>query len=225
MQTVIEKGVTAENVAALEKLIGLQERMELRAAEKAFNTAFVGLQTDIPTVQATEAVPDRQGNVKYYFAPYGAIMEQVRPMLQKHGFTVSFSMDFRDSRIIQSCTLSHVGGHSRTNQFMARIGNGPPGASEAQADGAASTYAKRFALCNALNIVCEVDTDAGQDAKKEGPPITWEQAAYLKEQVKETNSDEAAFLRFAGAPTYEAIGSARYDSLVAELAKKGKGRR
>jgi ERF superfamily len=221
MQAVINKGITPENVAVLEKLIGLHERMELRDAEKAFNGAFVALQKDMPAIKASEAVPDKNGNVKYHFAPYEAIMEEVKPLLQKHGFTVSFSMDFREGRIIQSCTLSHLGGHSRTNQFMARVGNGPPGSSEAQADGAASTYAKRFALCNALNIVCDYDTDgAGQDARNEGAPISWDQVEYLREQVRETKSDEAAFLRFAGVNKYAEIGTARYPQLVAALQKK-----
>jgi len=51
-------------------------------------------------------------------------------------------------------------------------------------------------------------------------PITPDKAQYLRELVAETKSDEAAFLRVAGAPKYEEIGSARYDALVAALHKK-----
>lgn len=223
IRAVIDKGVTAESVGVVERLVALAERQEARQAEKQFAAAFVALQNEMPAVKASKPVPDKNGNLKYKFAPYEEIMEQVKPLLQKHGFTVTFSMAFSDGRITQTCTLQHIGGHSRTNQFMARIGNGPPGSSEAQADGAASTYAKRFALCNALNVVTEVDTD-GQDARNEGSPIAWEQAEYLREQVKETASNEATFLAYAGAKTYEEIGSARYDLLVAALAKKAKAK-
>jgi hypothetical protein len=143
-------------------------------------------------------------------------MEQVAPLLQKHGFTVTFSTDFKEGRIIKTCTLQHVGGHSRSNQFAVRIGSGPPRASEAQADGAASTYAKRFALCDALNIVIDKDTDA----KVEGAPITKEQAAELEHRVQMTNSNREAFLKFAGANSFSEIASAKYEILDGFLAKK-----
>jgi len=219
MQDFIARGVTADNVAAFERLVALKERLDDKQAEREFALAFISLQKEMPEVHATKSVPDKQGNVKFRFAPYEEIMSAVKPMLEKHGFTVTFSMDFKEGRVIQTCTLMHVGGHSRSNQFMARIGSGPPGASECQADGAASTYAKRFALCNALNITVESDTD-GQDARNEGAPITFDQVAYLKELVRDTKSDEPAFLRYAGAATFEEIGSAKYDMLVKALLKK-----
>jgi hypothetical protein len=220
LQAVLDKGVTSETVGAVERLVDLYERMAAKDSERQFASAFVALQSEMPRIIADRQVPDKQGNVKFVFAAFEDIMKQVLPLLFKHGFTLTFSMDIKEDRVVQSCTLTHTGGHSRTNQFMAKIGSGPPGASGAQADGAASTYAKRFALCNALNIIVERDTDGRDDARNEGEPISFEEAAYLKEMVKETGSDEAAFLRYAGAPKYEEIGSAKYDMLVNSLLKK-----
>lgn len=222
LEAVLEKGLTADNVGAVERLVELYERMQAKDAEKQFAAAFVALQSEMPAIQASKSVPDKYGNIKYKFAPYEMIMEIVRPLLEKHGFTLTFSMNISEGRVIQSCTLTHVGGHSRTNQFMARIGSGPPGSSDAQADGAASTYAKRFALCNALNIITEQDTDGKDDARSDGEPISKDKAAYLRELVKDTGSNEAQFLQFAGASSYDTIGSARYDALVAALMKKAR---
>lgn len=218
LSAVIERGVTSENVAAIEKLVGLYERMEVRNAEKQFAEAFVALQADIPSVQTTKAVPGNDGRIRYHFAPYEEIMATVRPYLLRHGFTVSFSTKFNDGRVTQICTLQHTGGHSRTNEFSVRVGKGPPGSSEAQGDGAAATYAKRFALCAALNIVCEMETE--RDASVEGAPITADQAIYLREKVRETKSDEKAFLQFAGASKFEEIASSKYDRLLAALNRK-----
>jgi len=223
LQAVIEKGITAENIAGLEKLVELYERQQARDAERQFAAAFTALQSEMPPIHAMKPVPDKFGNLKYRFAPYEEIMAAVRPILLRNGFTVTFTMVIADGRVTQSCTLQHTGGHSRTNQFMVRIGNGPPGASEAQADGAAATYAKRHALCAALNIVVDQDTDGRTpDAAVEGAPIAPDKAAYLRELVAETKSDEAAFLKFAGAATYSEIGSAKYDLLVAALHKKAR---
>lgn len=220
LEAVLKGGVTADNVGAVEKLVELYERMQAKDAEKQFAAAFVALQSEMPPIQAVKPVPNRDGTIRYKFAPYEEIMDKVRPFLQKHGFTLTFSMSYADGRVTQNCTLMHVGGHSRTNQFMARIGSGPPGSSEAQGDGAAATYAKRQALCDALNIVVEHDNDA----RAEGKPITRDEAAYLRELVKETGSDEAAFLRFAGASEYEAIGSEKYSMLMNALQKKVRGK-
>lgn len=187
MQMMIEKGITSENVLALEQLVKLQERLMDKDAEKQFASAFVALQAEMPKVEATRPVPNKDGSIRYHFAPFEEIMRQVGPFLKKHGFTVTFSTDYSaptsatgPSRLIKSCTLQHTGGHSRTNTFAVRVGNGPPGSSEAQGDGAASTYAKRFALMDCLNIVC-IGLD--DDARAEGGEITPEQARSLFERV------------------------------------------
>jgi hypothetical protein len=221
LQAAIDKGVTADNVAAVEKLVDLYERMQDKAAEQQFAAAFVALQSEMPRIEAIKPVPNRDGSVRFKYAPYEEIMEKVRPLLQKHGFTVTFSSEVRENRVVQTCTLQHVGGHKRSNQSMARIGNGPPGSSDAQADGAASTYAKRQAFCDALNIVVEHDSDAApQDARNEGAPISREQVQYLKEQLHETGSNEAAFLKLAGVGRIEEIGSSSYSVLVRMLEQK-----
>ena len=221
IRAVIDKGLTAEGVNVIERLVALQEHINDKDAEKQFAVAFAALQGELGTFNATREVPDKHGGVRYTYLPYEEIMRSVRPLAEKHGISISFSTDIRETRIVQTCTLTHAAGHHRDYLAFVRAGAGPYGATETQADGAAMTYAKRYALCNALNIVVERDTD-GANARNEGTPITFEQVQYLKEQVKETGSNEAAFLKFAGAKTYKEIGSARYDSLVRELAKKAK---
>lgn len=221
LQTMIDKGVTGESVSALEKLIELHERMEIRQGEKDFAAAFVQLQSEMVNVKAEKIVPDKQGNKKFAFAPYEDIMKAVAPLLTKHGFTVTFTMRFSEGRIIAVCTLMHTGGHSRTNEFCVRIGSGPPGCNESQADGAASTYAKRFALCNCLNIsISHVDAD---DAKVEGTFISAKEAANLRDWAEAVGADTEKFLIFAGVGPdgkFEQIRTARLTMLHEFLQKK-----
>lgn len=221
LQHVIEKGDPKQNIEVLERLIALKERADAKQAEREFAVAFAALQKEIGVVEATKPVPNRDGSIRYIYAPYEKIMAHVQPILEKHGFAITFSSEIKDDRVIQHCTLIHVGGHSKTNDFMARIGNGPPNASGAQADGAAATYAKRRAFCDALNIVAEVDTDgADPDARSLGAPLSHDKVQTLKELVRETKSDEKAFLKFAGAATYEEIGEKRYAELFRALQSK-----
>jgi hypothetical protein len=224
LQGVIERGVTAENVAAVEQIVKLYEHMEAKDSEKAFAQAFNALQSEMGVIRAMKPVPNNDGSVRYHFAPFEDIMEQVRPQLEKHGFTVTFSTDYAEGRLVKLCTLQHIGGHSKTNKFAVRIGSGPPKATESQADGAASTYAKRFALCDALNIVCEKDTDA----RAEGAAIDEERAQELQRRVTESESNAVAFLKFCGVTVtgqpsiadYRKIPASRYDAADEMLRRK-----
>ena len=215
IEAVIKGGVTEQNVAALDKLLSVYERLQDKDAEKQFNAAFTALQADLPVIVATTVIPNRG---KY--ERFEDVMRQVGPLLVKHGFAVSFSMDAKEGRVLETCHLRHTGGHSQSNSFAVRTGGKAD--SETQADCKAATTAKRNALLNCLNIVIAQDVyqDEDRDASLQGEPIAWDKAEYLREQVKATGSDEAAFLRFAGSDKYETIAASRYETLTALLAKK-----
>ncbi len=217
LQAVINSGVTQDNVSAVVELTKLWKQTQEWDAEKRFAEAFVALQAEMPKIEATKAVPNNDGTVRYKFAPFEDLMAQVGPMLQKHGFTVCFSSRVDDKRITSICTLQHIGGHKRSNEFSARIGSGPPKATETQADGAAATYVKRFALTECLNIVIAHLDD---DARNEGGTITPEQAASLAKRVAATGSDGPKFLKWAGAATFEEISAVKYEMLDAQLRRK-----
>ena len=216
LAALIEKGDPEKNIGVVERLIALQERQEQKQAERQFAVAFHGLQQETLGVEAVDMVPDKQGNPRYFFASYEHIMEQVGPLLLKHGFSVSFDSEFKEDRLVMRCTLTHVGGHSRVSTQYMRVG-AVYGANDAQNDGATATMARRYALCSALNIVIERDTDGKGDARYEGEPISFDKAQTLREMVKEAKADEAKFLKYAGAATYEEIGSNRYQQLFREL--------
>ena len=218
LQAVIEKGVSNDNVAALEKLVGLYERMQDRDAEKSFAEAFMELQKELPKVQATKVIPDKNGNMRSSFAPFESIDSQLRPIAFRHGFTYSFAEgEFAQGRITKICTVQHVGGYKRSNPFSVRIGSGPPGCSESQADGAAHSYAKRGALCDAFNIIVH---GIDNDARLEGGAVTRAQADELEQRAKMVNCDIKAFLKFAGAATFAEIPSKNYEVMDRFLAAK-----
>lgn len=222
LSAVIEKGVTQDNVAAIEKLVDLYERMEDRAAEKAFAADFVELQKEIPRIQATKVVRTRNKEAMYAYAPFEEIDEQARPICLKYGFTYSFSEGpSAENKLTKICTLQHKGGHKRSNPYTVRIGSGPPNASASQADGAAHSYAKRGALCDALSIVV-VGMD--NDARTELQSISAGQASYLRARVRELGINEAAFLKWAGpdAKDFEDIPSNRYEECESQIDRKAR---
>lgn len=225
LQSAIQQGITPENATTLERMMNLYERMEDKRAEQAFAAAFVQLQSETPSVRATKPVPNNDGTVRYCFAPYEEIMATVQPLLKKYGFTVTFDTNYLESgRLEVSCTLVHEKGHSRTNKFAVRIGQGPPKASEMQADGSARTYAKRGALCDALNIVVDRDNDGAGDSPADlGAFVSDEQADAIKLLVESTGADKEKLFRFAGSSSYGTIPADRFEQIVSMLKKKEKG--
>lgn len=216
MESVIAGGITTDSVSVLERMMALHERNQAKMAEQAFARAFSALQTEIPKIEATKAVPNDDGTVRYKFAPFEEIMVKAKPVLSKHGFSVSFNTKWDESRLVVSCKLLHSDGHSQTNDFAARVGKGPPRASDAQADMAVKTLAKRGALCDALNIVVEYDTD-GDDARTLGASITSAQAAEINKIIEQTKPNVANLLAWAHAETVEAIPANRFEDVIAQL--------
>lgn len=208
-RAVVAGTIKQEHVSVMKELLAMD-------AERKFNAAFVSLQADLPTIVATTVITNRGKYEKFE-----DIMRVVGPLLTKHGFTVSFSQDCKDNRIIETCTLSHAAGHSRPNSFAVRAGKAD---SDTQADCKASTTAKRNALCNALNIVIRQDViNEENDAGIEGDPnafLTPEQAFEIERRAQEIHANIPALLKFAQATSFNTIPANKYAELDSMLRRK-----
>lgn len=207
---IISGNLDKEKIDSIERLIKMD-------AEQKYNVAFVKLQGEIPPITATSVIPNRG---KY--ERFEDVMHQISSHLRNNGFSVSFSQDYQENRIIVSCILMHSGGHSRTNSYAVRVSGKAD--SETQADCKASTTAKRNALLQALNIVIRQDClTSDDDAHLEGNNnefVTPEQAFELERRVKESDSSVPAFLEYAKAKKFSEITASKYNELNALLARK-----
>lgn len=215
LQAVVAGGVTEANVAVIEKMLAIHERMKAKESEQAFISSFHALQGDIPVIVATSIIPNRG---KY--ERFEDVMRVVGPLLIRHGFSVSFSNSSHENRITETCTLSHISGHSRQNSFTVRVGGKAD--SETQADCKAATTAKRNALLNALNIVIRQDAyqDEEDNAMIEGGIITQAEADELRCRVMSSGANELKFLEFAGAVAFEEIKSSMLPQCREVLARR-----
>jgi hypothetical protein len=220
MEAFIARGITTDNVSAFERLVALKERMDDKDAERQFNAAFVKLQSEIPVIVAKTIIPNRG---KY--ERFEDVMQAIAGPLQNNGFSVSFSQDFKENRILETCTLRHIAGYSQANSFAVRAGGKAD--SDTQADCKAATTAKRNALLNCLNIVIRQDIMQNEDgdASIEGKFIAPDKAQYLRERVKELGGNEASFLATAGAGSYEEICEGSYAVLIRMLDAKERAKK
>jgi hypothetical protein len=202
------RSLDKESLAVMKELLSMD-------AERKFNAAFVALQGDMPTITAKTVIQNRGKYEKFE-----DIMAVVGPLLYRHGFTISFSNDFREGRVLETCHLS-FGGHTRSNTFAVRVGRGDD---DTQKDCKAATTAKRLALCNALNIVIKQDMQTDeQDASIEGDPnakVSEAQAEELEHRAKMVNADIQAMLKYAKVARFADIPARLYVELDQLLGRK-----
>ena len=225
MFAIAQKGGNADAMKTVAELMWKQEE---RQAGRDYAEAFKGLQRAIPRIKAIHIVPDKNGNKKFKVAKFEEIMTQLSPLLEEHGFTINFPQRYEEGlplRITVTCRLQHTAsGHATETPFTVRVGNGPPGCGDSQADGAASSYAKMRALCMALNIV--IEPALNDDASALGnvtDKVTKAQADELEHRAAMTNSNRVAFLQLAGADSFAEIPASSYPILDRMLTRKEKG--
>ena len=225
MQAIISGGVTEKNIMAFEKLAELQWKFEARDAEKTFSAAFAKLQARIKNVKATHAVTTKQKELKYKVAKFEDLWDQLKPLFEEYEFTAGFTQKYEEGlplRVTQTFIFQHTpSGHKTETPFTVRVGGGPPGASEFQSDGAASSYAKMRAVCSCLNIV--IEQAIGDDAAALGDTtnkVTRDQADELERRLALVNGRASDFLTLAGAKSFADIPAATYGILDRFLAKK-----
>lgn len=156
------------DVAKLEKLLDMQERIMDRHAEQAFNVAFTAMQAALPTVV------ERGRTDKTAYAKLEDIIDTTRPILREHGFSLSFRTEWPEKSMVKVVgILTHQDGHSRQSEFLsAADASGSKNA--IQALGSAVSYGRRYTTLDLLNITTRTADDDGWRATppKEGGPAT-----------------------------------------------------
>lgn len=156
----IDKGVPIDT---MERLLVMRRELKAEAAKEAFVREMAAFQAECPVIEKKKAVKDKHGNVRYSYAPLDVIVKQIQPVLKDHGLSYSVDTVFEADTLIVTCTVTHAEGHSEKSSFRCPIDkeaymSGP------QKVGAAMTFGKRYAFCNAFGIMTgDEDTDAVQE--------------------------------------------------------------
>lgn len=202
-------GLTAENVAVVEKMFALAERVDARQAERKFSAAFAAMQRDCRNVRATKSVD----NGKFKYAPYLELWNEVRPKLEANGLSLDWTQENHGGQIKVIATLRHSGGHSIKSEYAIRVGSNAPGipqgAQNPVLDEIAETYAKRRCLMNVANIV--VDSVSAAEDVGSGAMASQEETHALFERwvaLGEDTAGQQRFLKMANVDKWDSITKA-----------------
>jgi hypothetical protein len=185
----------------LERLLAMQERMEVRQAENEFNAAFVRMQPQLPRIKKDGSLkypvdknkPDGPQRLISKYATWEAIDGVIRQILADYGFALSFTTDVTANGIlIVTAILRHSAGHSTKTPGPPLPCDSSGGKNNIQGWGSAMSYGKRYAATAALNLITEGEDDDGKLAGMAF--IKAEQVEELQKLIEETGADERRFL-------------------------------
>ena len=141
----------------LERMLDMQERIMNRAAQEQFNSAMAAMQDDIPAI--TER--GQAHNTKY--ATFEDINDTVKPIMNRHGFGITFRIRNLQGAVEVTGVLMHRAGHrEETSMVLPLDTSGSKNA--VQAVGSSVSYGKRYVMCAMLNIATRGEDDDGISA-------------------------------------------------------------
>jgi hypothetical protein len=198
VQLAVERGV---DVAVLERLVALQERVTERNARAAYFEALAKFQEECPEIRKSKRakiVSKRTGGqFEYTFAPLEEITRTIRPVLRASGLSYSWDVELAAGALLVTCILRHVDGHSERASFPVPIDKSDR-MSEAQSNGAALTYGRRQSLTAVLGLTT-ADTDIDGGGGHEKPEyITEKEAAGMDDRIEALTANKAKFLEVLG---------------------------
>lgn len=204
----------------MQVLMDMYHKDQDRRASKEFMEDFAVMQGKLPRVAAKRK--NNQTNSNY--AAIEDINEVVFPILTSYGFGIIFKTKEQtaDSVTVEA-TLTHKSGHTESTTLTMPLDDvgmgGKTNKTKVHGTGSAITYAKRYALCELLNIsVGEQDTDGNLPSDM----ITEEQLATLQGLIEATGSDIARFCRHFKIDSLAAMPASKYLAAYGMLAMKSK---
>jgi hypothetical protein len=171
VMTVIERVASNPDadIAKLERLIELKRTIDADHARAEFYAAFAEMQGEIPEITEKGEIKV-DGQVRSRFAKNEDIQKIVRPILQKHGFALSFRNQWlQDGKMLKVIgILSHRSGHSEQDEFVAAADTS--GSKNAiQALGSTRSYGQRYTTIALLNIATREDDDGEKSEQYKKP--------------------------------------------------------
>jgi hypothetical protein len=156
------------DVDKLERLLGVYERITAKSAEAAYNQSLALMQPELPVIAERGGIKNNTGKVTSTYAYWEDINEAIRPVLAKHGFSLSFRTGQENGQIVVAGVLSHAQGHrEETTMYLPVDGSGSKNA--VQAVGSSISYGKRYTAAALLNLTSRGEDDDGQKAADSTP--------------------------------------------------------
>jgi len=173
----INKGLPVET---MERLLAMRKELKMEFAREAFNKDMAKFQRECPTIKKTKEVRTNSDQIAYRYAPIELIVAQVKDFLNQYGFSYAIKTEMGEGKVKSICIVKHKLGYKEESEMEVPLGNKTGIMSNTQVVAAASTFAKRYAFCNAFGIMTGDDDDDAMSTQATTQP--------LRQEVKNTVS-------------------------------------
>ena len=229
----IDKKVPVET---MERLLIMRRELKAEWAQTEFDKAMAAFQSECPIIKKTKGVRTDSEEIAYKYAPLESIVEQVKGILTKYGFSYSVDQPVAKQGYVKAAvTVKHTAGHSEVTCVELPLGNKTGIMSQTQVEAAALTFAKRYAFCNAFGILTgDDDTDAKsasnahannpakdgntQSANRNGRMSYW-QANTIRDLLKQKGYTESDLLIKYPVGNIAYLASSQAEQIIANLKK------
>ena len=162
----IEKGTPIETI---ERLLNMRRELKAEWAKEEFDKAMANFQGECPIIKKTKAGGRTKGGVvAYYYAPLPDIINQVKGLLRKNGFSYTIKTQTLESGVKVTCIAKHISGHSELSDVEVPLGRQTDIMSSLQVVASALTFAKRYSFSNIFGILTiDDDNDGAIDDNKQ----------------------------------------------------------
>lgn len=215
----IQHAATDRNVDVdkLERLVALYERQKADAARIAYFDAMRALKLELPIIERNgRIVIHEKGKEKVDaniiqntpFARWEDIDKAITPMLDKHGFSLTFRTGIAaDGKVTVTAIANHRLGHfEETTVTLPHDSSGSK--NPVQAVASALSYGKRYAATMLLNIRTKGEDDDGNSAGDDSAldePISDEDFAWIESMLPRVNRTAEQFCKFLKVDSLKAI--------------------
>lgn len=204
------------DLARIEKMLDMYERVNERQAKAAYAAAFSEMQADLPAIVERGEIKIRD-TVQSRYALWEDINDQIKPVLARHGFGLSFRTGYEGDKIIVTGILSHREGHSeQTTMHLPTDMSGSKNA--VQGVGSSTSYGKRYVASALLNLTSRGEDDDGMTGG--GRFITDAQRDALNILADNAKADKRLFCEWLGVDSFDRIPARDYKKAETGLQDK-----
>lgn len=195
--------------------LDIYERLQATEAAEEFGHAMAVFQSKCPPIFKSRSI-DLGGGKGPTYAGLDDIMEVIKPILAECELSLSFSASVTDAGQMKVICSVRRGRHVEHSEITLAVPS-QMRVNDTQKMGAALSYAKRYALCAALNIIV---TDEDNDAAKLTETITEQQLATINEWIESTNTELKKFLHWLDIKSLADMTAAQYENALVTLKRK-----
>lgn len=167
VEGLIERAIEKKTpVETMEKLLAMRRELRAEWATAEYDKAMAAFQMECPVIKKSqEGGKTNSGVVAYKYAPLDVIVNQTKELIGKHGFSYSTKTWTEGDRVKVTVFVRHIAGHMESSTMEVPLGTKTNVMSAPQVVAAATTFAKRYAFCNAFGILTGDEDNDGNTNK------------------------------------------------------------